>query len=99
MMPDAFQNAIQFVLGEEGAGSNLKDDAGGLTKWGIASHLYPQVLNPDFSQKDAIAIYQKDYWLHCRCDQMPAGIGLLVLNCAVNQGPEKAIKILQRALG
>lgn len=98
-MPDNFQTAVQFVLDEEGPGSNLKNDKGGLTKWGIASHVYPQVANPNFSQQDAIAIYQKDYWGRCKCDEMPPGIALLVFNCAVNQGAQTAIKVLQRALG
>jgi lysozyme family protein len=95
---DAFQAAVEFVLNEEGASSNLPDDPGGLTKWGISSRLYPEVLDPKFSRDDAVAIYRRDYWLRCKCDQMPAGIGLLVLNSAVNQGQQTAIKILQRSL-
>jgi lysozyme family protein len=90
--------AVQFVLNEEGPSSNLPGDPGGLTRWGISSRLYPQVLDPRFSRGDAIAIYWKDYWVRCKCDQMPPAVGLLVLNCAVNQGQETAIKILQRAL-
>jgi lysozyme family protein len=97
-MMDAFHNAVQFVLDEEGSGSNLRDDFGGMTKWGISSRIYPKVVETSFSRDDAISIYQRDYWLRCRCDQMPPGMALLILNCAVNQGPETAIKILQRSL-
>ena len=99
MADSAFQTAVQFVLDAEGPASNLPGDSGGPTKWGISSRLYPQVLDPRFSRDDAVAIYWRDYYLHCRCDQMPACIALLVLNSAVNQGQETAIRILQRSLG
>jgi lysozyme family protein len=97
-VPDSFETAVQFVLNEEGSVGNLKNDTGGLTKWGIASHVYPQVLNEAFTEQDAISIYKKDYWQRCHCDRMPQSIALLVFNCAVNQGQETAIKLLQRSL-
>jgi lysozyme family protein len=95
---DAFRSAVEFVLSKEGSFSNLPDDPGGKTKWGISSRVYPEVLDPGFSRDDAIAIYLRDYWLRCKCEQMPPGLGLIVLNCAVNQGQETAIKLLQRSL-
>jgi len=47
---------------------------------------------------DAVAIYRREFWQTCACDQMPAGLALLVFDCAVNQGQPTARRLLQAAL-
>jgi lysozyme family protein len=44
-------------------------------------------------------IYKSDYWDAIHGDILPRAIGILVFDSAVNQGPRRAIKFMQRALG
>jgi len=45
------------------------------------------------------AIYHKNYWQLVRGDDLPVGIDLAVFDFAVNSGPGRAIKHLQKVLG
>lgn len=45
------------------------------------------------------AIYHKNYWLAVRGDELPPGIDLAVFDFAVNSGPPRAIRHLQKVLG
>lgn len=92
-----FQQAVEFVLGEEGGLSDNPSDAGKLTKWGISSVFYPQVESSAFTRDAALAIYKSDFWDRFRCAELPAGLGLVFFDCAVNQTGQ-AVRLLQRAL-
>lgn len=94
-----FDIAVALVLGLEGERGQLVTDPGGLTKWGIASRWYPEVLRADFSRADAVAIYRRQYWDRCACDLMPAWLALMIFDSAVQHAPGTAIMMLQRALG
>jgi hypothetical protein len=48
---------------------------------------------------DAVAIYRRDFWDRCKCDQLPAPVALLLFDCAVNQGQGTAAHLLQQAVG
>ncbi|MCC7278676.1 MAG: hypothetical protein IT487_10235 [Chromatiaceae bacterium] len=43
-------------------------------------------------------MYRRDYWQVLHGNQFPPGLDLLLLDCAINQGPATAIKLLQRTL-
>lgn len=43
-------------------------------------------------------IYKNHYWDECRCDEMPDGLDLLLFDSAVNQGPNRAKRLLQRSV-
>jgi lysozyme family protein len=45
------------------------------------------------------AIYHKNYWQAVRGDELPVGVDLAVFDFAVNSGPPRAIRHLQRVLG
>ena len=47
---------------------------------------------------EAREIYRVDYWDKMRCPDLGAA-ALVVFDCAVNQGPHYASKMLQRCLG
>ena len=93
-----FHRCIDPILAEEGGLSNHPDDPGGLTKYGISQRSYPTLNIAALTLANAKDIYQHDYWLPIRGDQLPSGLDLLMLDCAINQGPTTAIKLLQRAL-
>jgi lysozyme family protein len=93
-----FQRCIDHVLAEEGGLSDHPADPGGLTQYGISKRGYPTLDIANLTLADAQAIYHRDYWQRIHGDQLPSGLDLLMLDCAVNQGPVTAIKLLQRTL-
>jgi lysozyme family protein len=93
-----FSRCIDPILAEEGGSSNHPDDPGGLTKYGISQRSYPTLDIAALTIDNAKEIYRRDYWQLIHCDQFPSGLDLILLDCAINQGPYTAIKLLQRAL-
>ena len=93
-----FQHCIDRILAEEGGQSNHPADPGGLTKFGISQRAYPTLDIAHLTLADAEALYRRDYWQPIQGDQLPPGLDLLMLDCAVNQGIVTAIKLLQQSL-
>ena len=94
-----FHRCIELILDEEGGLANHRKDPGGLTKYGISQRAYPNVNIELLTVDQAKAIYHRDYWLPIRGDLLPAGLDLLVLDCAINQGATTAVLLLQKAIG
>ena len=59
---DNFNDAISFVLQKEGGRANVKDDKGGLTRFGISSKAYPSEDIENLSLDRAKFLYKRDYW-------------------------------------
>jgi lysozyme family protein len=97
--PDAFYPAVELILKHEGGYVNHPSDPGGETNWGISKRAYPQLDIKNLSRNDAIAIYRRDYWERCRCDELPGAMALSVFDFAVNAGVRRAIITLQRSIG
>ena len=93
-----FHRCIDRILAEEGGLSNHAADPGGLTQYGISQRSYPTLDIAALTLDDAKALYRRDYWNCLHGDQLPSGLDVLLLDCAINQGPVTAIKLLQRAL-
>lgn len=99
MHPAEFTYAVNEVLRSEGGLVNDPADKGGLTNWGISQRAYPGVDIAKLTKEEAIAIYYRDYWLAAKCDKLPPALATVVFDAAVNQGVEKAARMLQTALG
>lgn len=95
----SFDRAIKFVLDREGGLVNDPNDPGGITKYGISKRAYPSLDIASLTREDAIAIYRRDYWSACKCDQLPPAVACVVFDAAVNQGTHAATIALQNALG
>ena len=93
-----FHRCIDRILAEEGGLSNHPADPGGLTKYGISQRSYPTLDIAVLTLANAKAIYLLEYWQPIHGDLLRPGLDLLMLDCAINQGPVTAIKLLQRAL-
>lgn len=71
------------------------------TKYGISARVYGKELMgkgisiKDLTLDEAKAIYSRDYWDRCRCDELPDYIRYPVFSCAVNCGVKTASEILQ----
>lgn len=95
----SFDSAIAFVLSYEAGYVNDPQDPGGETNFGISKRSYPSLDIKVLTRERAVEIYRKDFWTRCRCDDLPPGIAFLMMDTAVNQGPQRAVQMLQQALG
>jgi lysozyme family protein len=89
---------LDWILRAEGGLSLDPDDRGGLTNYGISQAAYPDVDIAALTEADARAIYQRDYWMPCRCAELPPPLDLVVLDGAVLMGVGASVVQLQRAL-
>ena len=96
---DTFPECLQIILAEEGEISNHRQDPGKLTHYGISQQAYPHLDIARLTLQQASAIYLNDYWNPVRGDLLPAGLDLMVFDCAVNQGSTTAAVLLQQTLG
>lgn len=110
MSSNAWARGIDFVLSYEGGFSDDKNDSGNWTggkigvgefkgtNFGISAAAYPNVDIKDLTVEEAKTIYRRDYWNVCHCDDLPDALAIAVFDCAVNQGPGRARRLLQISL-
>src|SRR5277367_100901 len=78
----------------------IAGDAGGLTKYGIASTDNPTVDIANLTLAQAQQIYHDSYWLVGHCDKISSGpVTIFQFDMVVNNGAGRAAKILQQAVG
>jgi lysozyme family protein len=112
-MPDEatrFLACLGEVLRHEGGYADHPKDPGGATNLGITIKTLAdwRGVSPWWSigkaavkaltRDEAGSIYRKRYWDTIEGDSLPAGLDLAVFDFAVNSGPGRAIKALQREL-
>ena len=103
----SFAVCLPIILASEGGFVNNPNDPGGATNLGITIGTLSGWLGRPATVQDVQAltaatvapIYQADYWNVCQCDSCPAGVDLMVFDESVNQGPGRAIRSLQAAVG
>lgn len=101
-----FDRCIEIVLAHEGGFADHPRDPGGATKWGITRATLGEWRGAEVSADDvrglteteAREIYLARYWNVLRGDDLPPGLDLAVLDFAVNSGPVRAARTLQRVL-
>jgi lysozyme family protein len=107
-MRENFASSLTAVLVHEGGWVNDPLDRGGETNKGVTQRVYDdwrrsKGLAPRsvklLEQSETEAIYRRLYWNACRCDDLPAGVDYAVFDFAVNSGPARAVRYLQRAVG
>lgn len=106
-----FDEAFKILIGHEGNFSDDPRDRGNWTsgeigigqlkgtKYGIASHAYPQLDIKNLTLDQAKEIYKRDFWDQCHIDDLPAETHFDIFDMAVNGGVKTSVKLIQRALG
>lgn len=111
----SLQQALTFTIGNgvddfgaEGGYSNNPHDPGGSTMRGVTQKTYSDYLKSkgladrdvkdieDFELND---IYSQMYWVPSHAGELSVRLGVIVFDSAVNNGPGRAVKLLQDALG
>ncbi len=111
---ESFEKALDHVLEFEGGFSDHHADPGGPTFRGVtigllASHLGTRISNwrrarlvngiKGLKSRQVRMIYWQHFWKTTSAAQLPPGVALMVFDAAVQHGPRRAIRMLQRAVG
>lgn len=102
-----FSACLVELLQHEGGFVNNPADPGGATNLGITLKTLEAFREKPVSEDDvrnltkdeAQEIYRANYWNTMKCDDLPPGIDLMVFDFGVNAGPQRSVKLLQRAAG
>lgn len=94
-----FEQCIECVLDIEQGYVFDSNDPGGETNWGISKRQYPNVDIKNLTKAEAINLYFQDYWTPLKCAQLPSRLRLCAFDASIHHGVERAIKMLQGAVG
>lgn len=102
-----FGKSLDSVFLHEGGFVNHPDDPGGATNFGITIGTLSDYLGRDATEEEvqsldpkvAAQIYKRNYWDKVRGDDLPDGVATSMMDFAVNSGPSRATKMLQRVVG
>lgn len=102
-----FPRALNAVLKHEGGYVNDPKDPGGPTNKGVTLATFRAYVKPTGSIDDLKKIsdaqvgvvYRRHYWSKVMASDLPGGVDYAIFDFAVNSGPARAAKFLQRALG
>jgi len=101
-----FFKSLEMVLHHEGGFVDHPEDPGGATNKGITHKTYADFLGrplEDVSELKNIPeehvqqIYKNGYWDKVKGDELPGGVDFCIFDWAVNSGPGRAAKALQKA--
>ena len=102
-----FFKSLEIVLKHEGGFVDHPEDPGGATNKGITHKTYSDFLGrplEDVSELKNIPdehvqqIYKDGYWNRVKADQLSSGVDFCIFDWAVNSGPGRAAKALQKAV-
>jgi lysozyme family protein len=101
-----FARALKLVLKEEGGFSDHPKDPGGATMKGVTLATFRRHVNSKatvddlkhISDADLARVYKRQYWDAVKADDLPDGLDYATFDYAVNSGPGRAAKALQKVL-
>jgi lysozyme family protein len=108
MVQTSYDTGLKAVLKHEGGYVNHPRDPGGATNKGITYRTYnswrksqgkPKKNVKSITNAEVAKIYKEQYWDAVKGDKLPAGLDYCIFDYAVNSGPGRAAKELQRIVG
>ncbi|GAB4225306.1 MAG: hypothetical protein Kow0032_00830 [Methyloligellaceae bacterium] len=106
-----FRRSLSHVLAHEGGYADHPLDPGGTTNMGITRRslaawrgvtpwrALPKAEVKALTRREAGRIYRSRYWDAVAADKLPDGVDYALFDYAVNAGPARAAKDLQRVVG
>lgn len=107
-MRDNLAQTTDWILVHEGGYVNHPDDPGGATNMGVIQRTYdgwrtrngkPRQSVRNITKAEVVAIYKDQYWDKVWGDRLPSGLDYSLYDFAINSGPSRAIKFIQRLVG
>lgn len=106
-MKGNFDACLKEILHHEGGFVNHPRDPGGMTNLGVTKDTYEAWIGYSVSEQImrkltpqlVTPLYKRRYWDAVRGDDLPVGLDLCVFDFAVNAGPARAARYLQRMIG
>jgi lysozyme family protein len=107
MAKSNFESCLEVILHHEGGYVNHPKDPGGRTNLGVTQRVYEEWIGHPVDERimksltvDHVrALYKARYWEVAKAGDLPAGLDLCVFDFAVNAGPGRAARYLQRMVG
>lgn len=97
MTPRFITFTTGFIFTWEGTSyEDDPDDPGGATKFGIDQRSQPDTDIRNLTADGACQIYWDKYWTPLHCDELPDGVGEVVMDIGVNNGTGRSAKWLQQ---
>lgn len=107
MAKETFAKAMPHVFSEEGGYVDHPKDPGGATNLGITlgtlsaweGHTVTKAQVKALTKAKATEIYRVNYWNKISGDDLPSGVDYAVFDFAINSGPARSVKMLQKVVG
>jgi len=102
-----FKVSLKEVLKHEGGWADHPSDPGGATMKGVTIATFRAFVNPKGTKSDLRKItdaqletvYRRQYWDKVHGAELPDGVDFAVFDYAVNSGPSRSVKDLQKVVG
>jgi lysozyme family protein len=101
-------DALEFLLAEEGGWSNHPADTGGATMYGVTQAVYDDYRTrlkkqvkqsvKKITKAEARELYDVLYWRAASCERLPWPLSYVVFDAAVNSGVSRGVRWLQAGL-
>lgn len=101
-------DALEFLLAEEGGWSNHPADKGGATMYGVTQAVYDDYRTrlvkkakqsvKKITKEEARQVYDILYWRAAGCDRLPWPFSYVTFDAAVNSGVSRGVRWLQSGL-
>lgn len=99
-----FQISLKKVLKHEGGWADHPKDPGGATMKGVTLASFRRYVNPKATKEDLkkitdqqlSTVYRRNYWDAVLGGELPDGLDYAMFDFAVNSGPSRAVKYLQK---
>ena len=108
-MKENFDECLALLIApdREGGFVNHPKDPGGMTNMGVTKQAWEEWVGRSSTEKEMRSLkpaniysfYKRKYWDKVNGDLLPAKVDYAVFDFAVNSGPGRAAKVLQRILG
>lgn len=105
-MKENFDACFDLMIKHEGGYVNHPKDPGGMTNLGVTKRVWEEYTGKTATEADMRGLtkekvkplYRKNYWDKVRGDDLPKGVDYAVFDFAVNSGPGRSARSLQRVL-
>ena len=107
-MQGNYAKSLAAVLKHEGGFVDHPKDPGGATNMGVTQDVYDEFRKArqldlrsvrHIGPNEVTTIYRNQYWDAVRAAELPSGVDYCIFDFAVNSGPTRAAKFLQREVG